>query len=195
MRHDAHKGSQADADDHAHWDAVENATELLREGDVDGAMRELRAVIDGDPRNPYAHCFLADAQFERGEHEAARAGYERALEHAPQYLGALVGLGHALRLLGRTAEAVRAGERALAMRAARDASSHEIAAVPSAPLDLARDSADVAADQDAHFLLGLAHMQAGDKLRARRHLEAVLAGRPEVELQHEVRGLLDTLSQ
>jgi tetratricopeptide (TPR) repeat protein len=161
--------SNPDPKHDARWDAVEEAAELLREGDREAAMRELRAVLDRDPENPYAHYFLAAAHFEAGDFEAARQAYEAALAHAPAYLGAVVGLGHALRMLGRHAEAIRAGERALAM-------SHE----PQG-------------DPDAHFLLGLTYAARGDKAKALRHVEAFLASNPEVEARYEAEALRQTL--
>jgi tetratricopeptide (TPR) repeat protein len=153
----------------AQWDAVEEASELLREGDRDGALRELRAIVDRDPRNAYAHFFLGAAHFEAGEFEDARAAYAQAHTHAPGYLGAVVGLGHALRMLGQLEEATRMGEQALAM------------------------GTDPAGDPDAHFLLALTLAARGDKARAASHVEAFLASNPEVEARYDAEALLQTL--
>src|SRR4051794_30715168 len=113
------------------WDAVTEAAELLREGQNEAAVGELRATLDREPANAYAYYFLGAAYFERGDFELARGAYEQAVTHAPGYLGAVVGLGHALRMLGRMDDAVRVGERAIAM------------------------SGLEAGDPDTHYLLGL----------------------------------------
>jgi tetratricopeptide (TPR) repeat protein len=161
--------SQDEPQHDAHWEAVDEATELLREGDRDGAMRELRGVLDRDPSNAYAHYFLGVAHFERGEFEAARAAYQSALDRAPGYLGAAVGLGHALRMLDRLDDAQRAGERALAM------------------------AGGAAGDPDAHYLLGLVHSQRGEARLALRHLRAFLDSNPELEARHEVDAMIQAL--
>lgn len=156
--------------DAARWDAVDEATELLREGEFERAMRELRAVLDRDPGNAYAHYFLGAAHFERGEFELARAAYEAALSYAPDYLGALIGLGHSLRMLGRLDEAVRVGERALSK------------------------GSDPKGDPDAHYLLGLVHAQRGDVRLALRHLQAFVDSNPEFEVKQEAEAMIQALS-
>ncbi|NUQ77025.1 MAG: tetratricopeptide repeat protein, partial [Polyangiaceae bacterium] len=83
-----------------HWDAVEEATELLIEERYVEALIELRRVIKNDPKNPYAFNYLGVALFETGELEAARDAYRAAIRLAPDYLAARVGLSHALRTLG-----------------------------------------------------------------------------------------------
>lgn len=153
----------------AHWDAVVEATERLREGDHQGAIDELRAVLDRDPSNPYAYYFLGAAYFELGAFEEARQAYERALQYAPKYLGALIGLGHCLRMLDRLDEAIRVGERALAM------------------------GNEPRGDSDAHYLLGLTYAARGDTGKAIEHLEAFQASNPEVEVRFEVDAMLQVL--
>jgi tetratricopeptide (TPR) repeat protein len=150
------------------WDAVEEATELLRDGDHEGAARELRAVLDGDPQNPYAHHFLGAVHFERGDFADAQTEYERAIALAPQYLGAVVALGHALRMQGKLDDAIRTGERALTM-------------------------AGESGDPDARYLLGLTYAARGNTHAAIENLEAFLASNPEVEARYEAEAMLDTL--
>ena len=150
------------------WDAVSEAVETLREGDHDGALRELNAALDRDPTNAYAHFFVGNVHFEREDFELARQAYEEAVKHSPEYLGAIVGLGHALRSLGRFDEALRAGERALAASENND-------------------------DPDAHFLLALTYAAKNDPSRAIPHVEAFIASRPEVEARYEAEALLQTL--
>ncbi len=55
-----------EAKDRAHWEAVDEATELLHEERYREALVALRDVAKRDPRNPYAYYFLAVALFEMG---------------------------------------------------------------------------------------------------------------------------------
>ena len=134
---------------------------VLRLSNVYGPRAKLT-----DPGLGFINYFLGQALFEKGELARALKAYTRALEVAPGYLGALVGVGHALRLLGRNDEAIRAGRAALE-RAPRD--------------------------PDALYLLGLTHMGRGDADAARRYLTELLTTRPEAELALEIEGLLQTL--
>jgi hypothetical protein len=42
-------------EEHAHWDAVEDAVELLHEERFREAIAKLGEVIKTDPKNPYAY--------------------------------------------------------------------------------------------------------------------------------------------
>jgi tetratricopeptide (TPR) repeat protein len=148
------------------WDAAEEGAERLREGDVEGAIRELERVIKGDRDNEYAYYFLGAAHFERGAFDKALKAYLEALRIAPGYLGAMVGLGHTLRLLGRHQDAIRV--------------AHQI---------LAR----VPEDSDALYLLGLAHMARGERAAAIDAFDRFLRTRPELEVASEVRALQQIL--
>jgi Flp pilus assembly protein TadD len=165
MRHDI---SKPEAADHAHWEAVEEATELLHEERFHEALVFLRDVIKGDAKNPYAFYFLGVALYESGEVEAARDAYRACLRVAPEHLGARVALSHVLRALGDLREAVREGTQALTQ----------------AP-----------GDPDALHAVGLAHMARGDDAAARRYLEAFLDTKPEFEVAVEVRAMLGSLGQ
>jgi Flp pilus assembly protein TadD len=153
--------------DHAHWDAVEEATELLHDQRFHDALVLLRDVIQGDKSNPYAYYFLGVALFESGEMEAARDAYRACLRLAPSHLGARVALSHVLRGLGDT----------------RGALSEAHAALEAAP-----------DDGDALHAVGLAHLARDDRASARRYLTAFLESRPEFEAQVEVRAILDSLA-
>jgi Flp pilus assembly protein TadD len=156
-----------EATDHVHWDAVEEATELLHDGRFPDALVLLRDVIKADPTNPYAYYFLGVALYESGEMEAARDAYRACLRLAPGHLGARVALSHVLRGLGD----------------ARGALSEGHAALEAAP-----------DDADALHAVGLAHLARGDRASARRYLTAFLAARPEFEAQVEVRAILESLA-
>src|SRR4051812_18325024 len=89
-----------DAADAAHWEAVEEAAELMQEGQYDKALVTLRDAIKASPSNPYAYNFLGHALYELNQIEPARDAYRAAVRLSPDYLGARVALSHALRRLG-----------------------------------------------------------------------------------------------
>src|SRR5580704_8071507 len=160
---DATTKTGEDERDGAHWSAVEEATELLHEERFREGLIELRRVIEADPKNPYAYYFLGIALFEIGELEASRDAYQATLRLAPTYLGARVGLAHALRMTGDVRGAIREGLAALSQ---------------------------VPGDPDALYAVGLAYHARGDEPAARRYLDAFLATNPEVEVAVETRALL-----
>jgi cytochrome c-type biogenesis protein CcmH/NrfG len=153
--------------DGAKWDAAQEGAELLREGEVEAAIRDLETVIAKDPQNEYAYYFLGSAHFEKSHFDKAMKAYLKALEIAPQYLGAMASLGHTLRMLGRHQEAIRVARQILAR---------------------APD------DGDALYLLGLAHYARGERAAAQEYLSRFLQTKPEVEVANEVQGLLQILS-
>jgi len=148
------------------WEAAEEAAERLRDGDPDGAIAAAEALLARDARNEYAWFFLGCAHFEKSALGASLKAFVKALEIAPGYLGAMVNLGHTLRLLGRHDEAIRLGREILAR-------SPE--------------------DGDGLYLLGLTHFARGDAGAAATFLERFLGTRPEAELALEVSGMLQTL--
>jgi tetratricopeptide (TPR) repeat protein len=160
------RSAAKDPVDHAHWDAVEEAVELLHEERFHEALVALRAVIVSDGKNPYAFHFLGVALYETGQLEPARDAYAACLRLAPEHLGARIALSHVLRALGDLRGAIKEGMQALSQ----------------AP-----------GDGDAMHALGLAHLARGDKGAARKYLEAFLATRPEFEVATEVQGLLGSL--
>jgi tetratricopeptide (TPR) repeat protein len=158
-----------DADrDQKRWDAVEEATELLVEGERKKALELLRAAVEADANNHYAYHYLGAVLYELDQHEAARDAYQAAVTLAPKYLVARVGLSHARRRLGDAKGAVQAS---------------------SAALKLFPD------DSDAHFAAALATAAAGDRPKAREHLQRFLELGPELEAQMEAQGLFDALKQ
>lgn len=150
------------------WEAAQEGAELLREGDADGAIAELEAVIGRDPDNEYAYFFLGSAHFEKGRFDKATKALLEALRVAPGYTGALVSLGHALRMSNRLTEALKVG--------------HQI---------LGRDPMDT----EGLHLMGLTHYARGEAAAAKRYLERFLDSKPEVEAAQEARGLLQILQK
>ncbi len=149
--------------DAAHWDAVEDATELLQEERYKDALLVLRDVVKADATNPYAFFYMGVALFESGELEAARDAYRAAVRLSPEYLGARVALTHVLRRLGDLKDALREG----------------LAALQQAP-----------GDGDVLHAVGLVYLARGDAAAARKYLEAFLASNPEFETAVEVREML-----
>jgi tetratricopeptide (TPR) repeat protein len=148
------------------WEAAQVGAELIAEGDHERAIAVLRDLIVHDPDNEHAHCYLGAAHFERAEYPEALKAYVRAIELAPRFLGAMVGSGHTLRMLGRYEQAIRMANEVL--RVGKD-------------------------DPDGLFLLGASHFAIGNKDAAEKALERFLGTRPELELALEVAGLLQVL--
>ncbi|MGB0679533.1 MAG: tetratricopeptide repeat protein [Polyangiales bacterium] len=149
-----------------HWDAVQEAVELLHAGEHPRALHRLKAQVTAQPDNAYAHFYLATALYEAKRYALALPHYVRALELSPRYLGALLGSGHCLRMLQRWDAAIRVGKQMLLQQ-------------PN--------------DADAHYLLGTAYHGRGDSEAAREHLTAFLTQKPEFEVALEVEALLQQL--
>lgn len=148
------------------WAAVDEAVELLRDGDRDGTVRELTAVLAADPKNEYASFFLGCAMFELGRFDYASTAFAQAVRSKPTYLGARVNLAHSLRMQGRIEEGLREARRAE---------------------QLAPD------DGDVHYALGLLYVMKNLPQVADGHLERFLATRPDIEVAEEVRALLSAM--
>ena len=152
--------------DEDHWQAVEEATELLVEGRFEEGLRALRDLVRRDPSNPYAYHYIGTALFELKQLAPARDAYRAALKLAPSYLATRVALSHVLRLLGDIDGALEQSSEAL------DRFPQDGAALHAA---------------------GLAHAAKGQRGQARRRLEGYLGTHPEVEAELEVRGILEML--
>jgi len=152
--------------DAAHWEAVDEASELMHEERFHEALRVLRDVVKADPTNPYAFFLTGQALYEVGEMEPARDAYRATLNLAPKHLGARIAITHVERKLGRIREAIKEG----------------MIAVEQAPQDA-----------DALYAVGLAYAARGDNPAARRYLEAFLRAKPELETRLEVEALLATM--
>lgn len=149
--------------DAAHWEAVDEAAELMHEERFHEALKALHEVVKADPTNPYAFFFTGQAFYEVGELEPARDAYRACINLAPRHLGARIAIAHVERKLGRHREAIKEG----------------MVAVELAPTDA-----------DALYAVGLAYAARGDDPAARRYLEAFLKAKPELETALEVEALL-----
>jgi Flp pilus assembly protein TadD len=152
--------------DHQHWEAVEEASELLVEERFEDALRELKKTIEADPNNPYAYQLLGTTLWELEQIEPARDAFKAAVLVAPEFLAARVGLSHALRKLGDLGEAEREARVALAR---------------------------FPGDGEALHALGMVQAARGDRRGAKQSLEAYLATKPELESTIEVRSVLEML--
>lgn len=150
------------------WATVEEAVELLRDGDTDRAIAELTEITQAQTENEYAFYFLGNAYFDDQHYPQALKCYVRALELAPEYPGALVGAGQTLRMMGQHDRAIRMGQRIL---------------------NLTKD------DPDGLYLLGLAHYQRGDHKLAHGFLQRFLETDPELEVATEVDAILQAIRE
>jgi cytochrome c-type biogenesis protein CcmH/NrfG len=148
------------------WQAAEEGMELLHDGEVDRAIDELLRVSRSDPGNEYAFHFLGHAYFEKQAYREALKSYVEALNLAPDYVGAMVGAGQTLRMLGEYDRAIRMGQRVL------------------------QKQED---DGEGLFLVGAAHFQKGENQAAKRYLERFLETSPELEIALEVEGMLQVI--
>lgn len=155
-----------DAEDASHWDAVEEATELMNEARFVEALIALREVIKRNPRNVYAYHFLGGALFETGQFEASRDAYQATLRLRPGYLGARVSLSHVLRKLGDVTGALSQANEALRQ---------------------------YPRDGDALYAAALANAARGNRKAAKKQLEGFLTTNPEYEAQLEVQQILGML--
>ncbi|MCB9599413.1 MAG: tetratricopeptide repeat protein [Sandaracinus sp.] len=156
----------SDADQERKWAAVEEGLELLQEGDAEAALAELTRVAEADEDNEYVWFFLGNAYFETEDFARALKCYVRAMEVVPQYVGAMIGAGQALRMLGDHARALRMGKQVLRLR-------------PD--------------DADGLYLVGIVHFQRGEKEEAYGFLQRFLHTNPEVEVALEVDGMLQMI--
>jgi tetratricopeptide (TPR) repeat protein len=152
--------------DAEHWEAVEEASELLQQEAYEAALRELRDVMKRDPTNPYAYYLAATALYELERLEPARDAYRAALRLSPNYLGARVGLSHVLRRLGDYDGAIEEAAEALSR---------------------------FPGDPGALHASGLALAARGKRPQARADLQRFLGTGPELEAQLEVRSILEML--
>lgn len=148
------------------WEAAEEGMELLHSGELDAAIDELLRVAQDDPKNEYAFHFLGHAYFEKDAYPEALKSYVEALTLAPEYVGAMLGAGQTLRMMGEYDRAIRMAQRVLNKQ----------------------DD-----DGDALFLIGATHFQKGENQAAKRYLERFLETSPELEVALEVEGMLQVI--
>lgn len=155
-----------DPRDARHWEAVEEAAELATEGRLEESLAELKAVLGRDANNPYAYNLLGTVLWEVKQLEPARDAFKAAVLLSPDFLGARLGLSHALRRLGNAAEAERQARLA-------------VTRFPD--------------DGEAYHALGMALAAQGERREAIQCLERFLDSKPEFEASSQVRGVIEML--
>lgn len=150
------------------WEAVEEPVELLHEEQFHEALAALHGILKQDPRNYYAYHFLGVALYEVKELEGARDAFRACVKLAPKYLGASIALANVLRELGDAQAALQEALRA-----------HGLANE----------------DGDALYAVGMAYAALGERVSARRYLNAFMGKKPEFEVGVEVQGILDAMDQ
>jgi len=85
-------------------------------GDVEKALQVYRSVLEREPGNANAWCYVGIAMHDRRQYASAVEAYENALRLKPKFPVALNNLGNSLRYLGRVADADAAFEQALQLQ-------------------------------------------------------------------------------
>ncbi len=144
---------------------------LQSQGDPAGALGQIAHLLRGEPENAAYLAFQASALGQIGDYEAALAAYDAALRLAPNDARLWTRFGHALKTAGRTADAVHAYRRSLALQPGGEAwwSLADLKTVRFGAADvsalrslLQRPGLTPADRAMAHFALGKALEDAGD---------------------------------
>jgi cytochrome c-type biogenesis protein CcmH/NrfG len=149
------------------WEAAQEGAELIADGELEQAVQVLSTLAQAQPKNEYARFYLGAAHYELHDYARALQAYVGALQVAPTHRGAMIGAGHALRMLGRNDQAIRMGQQLLV---------------------------GDKQDQDALYLLGSAHFAHGDNHAAEQFLRRFLDTNPEVEAATEAEGMLQVIA-
>ena len=91
------------------------ASLLLDKGDVNGALAELEALAVRAPENPVTHFTLGRAYVARGDWEAAKRAFNKAIELRPDYLPARLALAQVQVTRGEFDDAWKTAGAALAL--------------------------------------------------------------------------------
>ncbi len=121
-------------------------------GSPEDAASAYRHAICLDAMSPLAHLGLGELKLAQEDAQAAQYEFQMALRRQPTLVPALVGLGNALALLGRDAEALEHYQHALSLR-------------PRLP--------------EAEFATGFVHARLGHAAEAERHYRRALVARPD----------------
>jgi tetratricopeptide (TPR) repeat protein len=92
---------------------LNQAWQVHQRGDVAAAKKVYVDVLDREPSNPIAWCYLGIALHDQRQFAEAVAAYERAIRLMPKFPIALNNMGNSLRYLGRVDEADAAFQRAI----------------------------------------------------------------------------------
>lgn len=176
----------------------------LQLNDVDGALAKFAEAATLDPTLAEAQAAVADLYAEKGKHAEALAAADRYLELRPEDRARVAATRYdAAEALGNQAVAEAALEELIQLRPGRDTAVRLFnkgvgllkanqAAAAVAVLNRALEVDATLAK--SHYLLGVAHAQAGDKAAARTHLEKFLELAPQDADAAAAKKLLTSLS-
>lgn len=167
----------------------------MRSGKNDSAIKDLRAVVDKDPKDYYAWTQLGNAYFLQSDTKRAEAAYTKAISVNPAYGLAMINLGklylsqkendRAIEVLTKAVESNPGspdaqqylGEAYLAIKKGSKAVVYLNEAIRLAPLEKA----------EVHLRLAALYDGAGLKPRASAEYEAFLEKVPNYERKNELR--------
>src|SRR5437879_152032 len=95
--------------------AVARGSELLKQGQVDDALRAFRAALELDDGNPRVLALLGLALFRSGQFDAARPVYEQLVERSPTDASHRLNLGLVYLKVGDAENAIAALEASRAL--------------------------------------------------------------------------------
>lgn len=173
---------------------LHRANARIRANDLDGAALDAKALREIEPKDPWCDALDAEISLARGDAAGAVECARRAVDGSNDEMAFRVLLSRALRAAGRAEEAV-IGLRGLAPEErASPAVAREIAlgfAALGRPSDAAEawESAAIANPGDVALRVAVveAWLAAGERLRARESLDALLRLAPE----HEAKARLE----
>jgi tetratricopeptide (TPR) repeat protein len=176
----------------------------LQLNDLDGAIVKFAEAAELDPALPEAQAALADLYVEKGRHAEALAAADRYLTLRPEDRARVAATRYdAAEALGDTAAADAALEELMKLRPGRDTAVRAFnkgvgllrANQPAAAIAILQRVLEVDPTlAKAHYLLGVAHAQAGDKVAARTQLEKFLELSPQDADAGTAKKLLTSLS-
>jgi tetratricopeptide (TPR) repeat protein len=114
------------------YDWYVRGRDLLSSGNAAAAVQILRRTVEAEPGARSAREMLARAQYDAGQYQEARDGFEHLVERDPADHYAHFGLGLAARKLGDLAAAVEHLALAVAMRPDLERYSRELRAARAA---------------------------------------------------------------
>jgi serine/threonine protein kinase/Flp pilus assembly protein TadD len=180
------------------WEHVARGRFLLRSGELDQAVEELRRAADLRPQDFWAHFYLGVCAYRRGGPAEAVHSFGVALALAPSSPECYTNRGLAYMAWGKKEQARADYDRALALdpgaataRLNRGVLSYQEGRLAEAAADLERALRDGADPATGYYDLALVRLAARDEAAARRDLDRALAADPG---HAEARALRERLS-
>jgi len=169
---------------------------LLRKGQVDKAMAQLKTALEINPNYIEAHSNLGAALLQKGQMDDAIAQWQRALEINPNYIEARNNLGFALLQKGQVDEAIAHYQKALTINPnlAEVHNNLGAALLQKGQVDEAIFHYQKALeinpnDVEAHNKVGIALYQKGQVDEAIAHFQKALEINPDYSAAHNSLGI------